>query len=84
LRTAGATNDPALVRELERQGVTRGARRFRVYDRADLPCWTCGTRIERVDVGGRGIYYCAQCQPAERLQDEPVHQNARPRSRRTV
>lgn len=84
LRTAGATNDPALVRRLEREGVTRGARRFRVYDRADLPCWTCGTRIERVDVGGRGIYYCSRCQPARVLQDERVQENARTRSRRTV
>jgi endonuclease-8 len=63
LRTEGATNDPALLRELEARGVTPGARRFRVYAREGLPCWFCGRRIRRVDIGGRGVYYCPACQP---------------------
>ena len=64
LRTEGTTNDVRVMRRLEREGVTRGARRFRVYGREGLPCWFCGTRIRRVDVGGRGIYFCPRCQPA--------------------
>ncbi len=71
LRTSGTTNEPAIVRKLEASGLTRDAWRFRVYDREGLPCWTCGTRIRRVDVGGRGIYFCARCQP-----DKPVRRTA--------
>jgi len=64
LRTGGTTNDLALARRLRAEGVPGRARRFRVYDRAGEPCWTCGTTIRRVDVGGRGIYFCPRCQPA--------------------
>lgn len=68
VRTAGTTNDPAIVRTLEARGVTRDARRFRVYGREGMPCWTCGTRIRRVDVGGRGVYLCPRCQPDKNLR----------------
>jgi endonuclease-8 len=64
VRTAGATNDVALMRALEARGVSRAARRFRVYGRDGEPCWICGTTIRRVDVGGRGVYFCRRCQPA--------------------
>jgi endonuclease-8 len=84
LRTGGATNDPVVVRRLEREGMTAGARRFRVYDREAEPCWTCGTRIERVDVGGRGIYFCTTCQPASGVQEKPVRKNAAAITRRSV
>jgi len=84
LKTGGATNDPAIVRRLEREGVTPGARRFRVYNREARPCWTCGTRIQRVDVGGRGIYFCSTCQPATRVQEKRVRKNAAARTRRSV
>lgn len=63
-RTAGYTNDTALVRQLAARGADRAARRFRVYSREGLPCWICATKIRRVDVGGRGIYFCPACQPA--------------------
>ncbi len=36
---------------------------FLVYDRAGLPCATCGTPIERVVQGGRSTYFCPVCQP---------------------
>lgn len=62
LRTSGMTNDLAKLREFGAQGVARAARRFRVYAREGLPCWTCGAKIRRVDVGGRGIYFCPACQ----------------------
>lgn len=36
--------------------------RFRVFDRAGLPCETCGTRIVRSEAGGRRLYACPRCQ----------------------
>lgn len=36
--------------------------RHKVYDRAGLPCRTCGTPIERAVVGGRSTHWCARCQ----------------------
>lgn len=34
----------------------------RVYGREGLPCPICGTPIERVELGGRGTYFCPHCQ----------------------
>ncbi|MGB9757613.1 MAG: bifunctional DNA-formamidopyrimidine glycosylase/DNA-(apurinic or apyrimidinic site) lyase [Candidatus Bipolaricaulaceae bacterium] len=34
----------------------------RVYGKEGLPCPTCGTPIERVELGGRGTYFCPRCQ----------------------
>lgn len=34
----------------------------RVYDRAGLPCRTCGTRIRRIVQGQRASFYCPHCQ----------------------
>ena len=43
---------------------------FRVYGRAGLPCYRCGTPIEKIRVAGRGTWYCPLCQraPAERVE----------------
>ena len=65
LRLAGTTNDPVLVRKLAAAGVDRSRRRFQVYGRTGLGCWTCDAPIRRVDVGGRGIYFCPRCQPVK-------------------
>jgi formamidopyrimidine-DNA glycosylase len=35
---------------------------FRVYGRADEPCFRCGTPIEKTRAGGRGTWYCSGCQ----------------------
>lgn len=35
---------------------------FSIYRRAGEPCPQCGTPIARSVVGGRGTYYCPQCQ----------------------
>src|SRR5688500_2221290 len=72
LRLAGTTNDPALVRKLAAEGVDRNDRRFRVYGRTGLGCWTGATPIRRVDVGGRGIYFCPRCQPARSVGERDV------------
>jgi endonuclease VIII len=36
--------------------------RFRVFDRAGQACERCGERIERVELGGRRLYWCSGCQ----------------------
>ena len=35
---------------------------YHVYDRAGLPCRTCGTRIRATRLGQRSSFYCAKCQ----------------------
>jgi formamidopyrimidine-DNA glycosylase len=35
---------------------------WQVYDRENIPCHTCATRIKRVTQGGRSTYYCPKCQ----------------------
>ncbi len=36
--------------------------RLQVYGRADRPCKTCGTPVERVVIAGRSSHYCPHCQ----------------------
>lgn len=43
-------------------GATFEAARFHVFDRDGAPCWHCATPILRSTQGGRGLFYCAQCQ----------------------
>jgi formamidopyrimidine-DNA glycosylase len=38
---------------------------FKVYGRAGEPCPRCGTPIEKTRVGGRGTWFCPQCQRLE-------------------
>jgi formamidopyrimidine-DNA glycosylase len=33
-----------------------------VYNRKDLPCFVCQKKIKREVVGGRGTYFCSNCQ----------------------
>ena len=61
-RTRGVTNDAARVRELKARGLGFAAYRHRVFDREGLPCWECASMVARIDVAGRGIYYCPGCQ----------------------
>ena len=35
---------------------------FKVYGRAGEPCPRCGTPIEKTRLGGRGTWFCPQCQ----------------------
>jgi len=35
---------------------------FRVYQRDGQPCLKCGTIIRRVNLGGRGTFWCEKCQ----------------------
>jgi len=33
-----------------------------VYGREKLPCKNCGSLIQKIKLGGRGTFYCSQCQ----------------------
>jgi len=37
---------------------------FRVYQREKEPCLICQTPIKKLQLGGRGTFYCPRCQPA--------------------
>jgi formamidopyrimidine-DNA glycosylase len=34
----------------------------KVYGRGGKPCLICKTLIKRIDLGGRGTYFCPKCQ----------------------
>ena len=36
---------------------------FKVYGRTGQDCDVCGTKIERIALGGRGTFLCPKCQP---------------------
>jgi len=38
------------------------ARFHRVYNREGEPCYRCKSKIKRINVGGRGTYFCPHCQ----------------------
>ncbi|MDO8674294.1 MAG: bifunctional DNA-formamidopyrimidine glycosylase/DNA-(apurinic or apyrimidinic site) lyase [Dehalococcoidia bacterium] len=38
---------------------------LRVHRRAGQPCPVCGANIEKITVGGRGTYFCPNCQTIE-------------------
>ncbi len=62
--TGGITLAPGLSNRLQRQGLSRGRRRFYVFGRAGLPCYTCAATIERSEFSSRRLYHCPDCQPA--------------------
>lgn len=37
---------------------------WQVYNRTGLPCYSCGTAIEKSRIAGRGTHLCPACQPA--------------------
>ncbi len=49
-------------KKLRAQGHDYEAARFYVFDREGLPCRVCNTPIARLDLGGRGVFFCPQCQ----------------------
>lgn len=62
--TAGITLAPRLEATLKRQGARRGQRRFYVFGRDGLPCYQCGAGIDRLEIAGRRLYLCPDCQVA--------------------
>jgi endonuclease-8 len=62
VKTAGITLPPRLAARARAAGERRRATRHYVYGRAGLPCFRCGARIVRADIGGRHLYACPGCQ----------------------
>lgn len=60
--TRGITNDVDRARRLKAEGVPRRVYRHHVFARDGQPCWTCGTEIQKTEVGSRRLYYCPVCQ----------------------
>jgi endonuclease VIII len=44
------------------EGADYEAARFYTFDREGAPCWVCQTPIARTLLGGRGLFYCTNCQ----------------------
>ncbi len=61
-KTAGITNLITRADKLRKAGVAFEDYRFHVYRREGLPCYKCGTPIEKGKYGGRMGYICPECQ----------------------
>jgi formamidopyrimidine-DNA glycosylase len=61
---AGVRRQGASLRDYATPDGGRGSMqdRFHVYGRSGEPCHRCGTPIDKIRVGGRGTWYCPQCQ----------------------
>jgi formamidopyrimidine-DNA glycosylase len=44
---------------------------FRVYQKAGEPCLICHTKIKKIQLGGRGTFFCPKCQLAVVGQSNP-------------
>jgi len=62
-RTGGITNLVTRAEKLRKTGVAFEDYRFHVYRREGLPCYKCGTGIEKGSYGGKTGYICPGCQP---------------------
>jgi endonuclease VIII len=60
--TKGITNDLTRALELKAQGKPRWFYRHWVFSRMNQPCYLCGDRIVKDEVGGRRVYFCPTCQ----------------------
>jgi formamidopyrimidine-DNA glycosylase len=60
----GISRQGATLRDYRAPDGARGRMqdRFRVYGRAGEPCPRCGTPIEKIRAGGRGTWFCPNCQ----------------------
>lgn len=62
--TKGITNDLNLVKQLKKDGLSRAAYRFFIFNREDKTCYGCGRPIIKEMHGSRRLYLCESCQPA--------------------
>jgi formamidopyrimidine-DNA glycosylase len=60
----GIARQGATLRNYSQPDGRRGSMQleFKVYGRGGEPCPRCGTPIEKTRVGGRGTWYCPNCQ----------------------
>lgn len=61
-RTRGVTASPKEVRERKSRGLAYRHYRFQVFDREGLPCYRCGSAIERHTMSSRNLFVCPTCQ----------------------
>jgi formamidopyrimidine-DNA glycosylase len=61
---AGVRRQGASLRDYATPDGGRGSMqdRFHVYGRVGEPCHRCGTPIDKIRAGGRGTWYCPECQ----------------------
>jgi formamidopyrimidine-DNA glycosylase len=61
---AGLARQGASLRDYSTPDGRRGRMQeeFRVYGRAGEPCPRCGTPVDKIKAGGRGTWYCPNCQ----------------------
>jgi formamidopyrimidine-DNA glycosylase len=64
---AGIARQGASLRDYSTPDGRRGRMQeeFRVYGREGEPCTRCGTPIDKIRAGGRGTWYCPNCQRLE-------------------
>jgi formamidopyrimidine-DNA glycosylase len=67
---AGIARQGASLRDYSTPDGRRGRmqERFRVYGRTGEPCTRCGTPIDKIRAGGRGTWYCPNCQRLDALR----------------
>jgi formamidopyrimidine-DNA glycosylase len=82
LRT-GIARQGASLRDYATPDGRRGRmqERFRVYGREGEPCTRCGTPIDKIRAGGRGTWYCPNCQRLEPGPAQAASRSARRPSR---
>jgi endonuclease-8 len=61
-RTRGVTNTLRREKALKLEGYRFEDRRFLVFNRESLPCYTCNQPIVNTPVGSRRLYWCPSCQ----------------------
>ena len=61
-RTVGITNSLAIANRLKAAGKSFEQYRHWVFDREGGDCYRCQCQIARVNISGRGLYWCSNCQ----------------------
>ena len=61
-QTGGICNDLKRAKKLMKQGEDFESARFHVFRRQGLPCYRCGTSIEKKLQAGQPCFYCPHCQ----------------------
>ncbi len=62
--TGGVTNEAAISGVLQSDGAPYEGYRFAAFERDGRSCYQCGTKITRLELAGRRLYICPECQPA--------------------
>lgn len=71
----GAQTERLLVALLKTIAAGLSAERVevaKVYGRSQKPCYICGTAIKKMMIGGRGTFFCENCQDPTWKEPDPV------------